>query len=170
MVAALVLGLSSVGCSTVEYADSVSQANPLDAVESDLVGRLNDLRADAGVPALKVCASLNVSASGHSDDMRDNGYLKEVGPDGSTTASRACEAGFSAACEGTLGMAELLAKGFAGGEQTLTQWAMDPGTEPALVNALFVTLGVGRSMGGESAIWTLDLAAADDPSCESAAP
>lgn len=167
---ALALAPWAVGCSTVEYADSVSQANPLDAVESDLVGRLNDMRTKAGVPVLKVCATLNQSASAHSDDMRDKGYLKDVGPDGSTTVTRACEAGFSAACEGTLGMAELLAKGNASAAPTLEQWAADTGTQPVLVDAGFVTLGVGRSMGGETAIWTLDLAAADDPSCGNAAP
>jgi uncharacterized protein YkwD len=169
-VAALALGLASVGCSTVEYADSVSQANPLDAVESDLVGRLNDMRTDAFVPVLKVCATLNLSASQHSDDMRDNGYLKDVGPDGSTAVTRACKAGFTAACDETLGMAELLAKGNAGAAQTLDQWAADPGTQPVLVNPDFLTVGVGRSMGGESALWTLDLAGAEDPSCDDAAP
>ena len=47
---------------------------------------------------------------------------------------------------------------------------MDAATQPVLVNPDFKTLGVGRSMGGETAIWTLDLAAADDPSCDDAAP
>ncbi|MDI1436628.1 CAP domain-containing protein [Polyangium sorediatum] len=170
VVAALGLAPWALGCTTVEYADSVSQANPLDAVESDLIGRLNDMRTQAGVPVLKVCATLNQSASSHSDDMRDKGYLKDIGPDGSTAVSRACDAGFSAACEGSVGMAELLAKGFAGAAQTLEQWAMDEGTKPVLVNGDFLTVGVGRSMGGESAIWTLDLAAAVDPSCDAAAP
>jgi len=170
VLAALGLAPWTLGCSTVEYADSVSQANPLDAIESDLVGRLNDMRTKAGVPVLKVCATLNQSASFHSDEMRDKGYLKDIGPDGSTTVTRACDAGFSAACDGSVGMAELLAKGFAEAAQTLEQWAADDGTKPVLVNGDFLTVGVGRSMGGQSAIWTLDLAAADDPSCGDAAP
>lgn len=170
VLATLALGVSTVGCSSVEYADSVSQANPLDAVENDLVGRLNELRSNAGAAVLKVCASLNASASAHSDDMRDNGYLKDVGPDGSTAVTRACKAGFSVACDGGVGMAELLAKGYASAAQTVDQWAADPGTQPVLVNPDFVTVGVGRSMGGESAIWTLDLAAAEDPSCDDATP
>jgi uncharacterized protein YkwD len=162
------LGLTpwTVGCSTVEYADSVSQANPLDAVESELVVQLNQMRTNAGVSVLKVCSTLNKSASAHSDDMRDKGYLKDVGLDGSTSVTRACEAGFSVACDGTVGMAELLAKGYAGAAQTLEQWAADTTTQPVLVNGDFLTLGVGRSMGGEAAIWTLDLAAAEDPSCD----
>ncbi|MDI1444824.1 CAP domain-containing protein [Polyangium sp. 6x1] len=170
VLAALGLAPWTLGCSTVEYADSVSQANPLDAIESDLVGRLNDMRTKAGVPILKVCATLNQSASAHSDDMRDKGYLKDIGPDGSTAVTRACEAGFSVACDGSIGMAELLAKGNAVASATLDQWAADTGTQPVLVNGDFLTVGVGRSMGGETAVWTLDLAAADDPSCDDAAP
>jgi len=166
----LALGLLTASCSTVEYADSVSQANPLDNAESDLVGALNDHRTAAGVPVVKACATLNQSASAHSDEMRDKGYLKDIGPDGSTAVTRACEAGFSAACDGSVGMAELLAKGFAGGAETLEQWKMDAATQPVLVNPDFKTLGVGRSMGGETAIWTLDLAAAEEPSCDAAAP
>src|SRR6185295_674770 len=79
LVLALV-GLGSVGCSSVEYADMTSQANPLDSFESALIGQLNDFRGQKGLSILKPCASLNKSASQHSDDMRDKGYLADTSP------------------------------------------------------------------------------------------
>src|SRR5690349_12184274 len=88
----------SVGCGSELVNKGPSSANPLDAEESDLVFSLNEVRDGMGVGALKVCASLNVSASGHADDMRDRSYLEETSPDGSTVRSRACEASFEAAC------------------------------------------------------------------------
>lgn len=165
LVAALALG--AFGCSEVEYADSVSQKNPLDSFELELVAGLNKLRKDAGAPTVTAsgCASLNASASSHSDDMRDKGYLDDVGLDGSTTPSRACDAGFAVACDGKIAMAELIAKGNGEGTATLDQWVADPNSKPLLLDPQFVVVGVGRSLGGDSAIWTLDLAAATDPSC-----
>jgi len=163
-----VLGLTSVGCSEVTYEDDTSQANPLDAWESELVGALNDLRTASSVPALKVCASLNTSASKHSDDMRDKNYLDDVAGDGSTPPIRACGAGYTAACEGNIAMSELLAKGNADGKSTLDQWNKDVNTSPVLKDPQFVVVGVGRSLGGEAGIWTLDLAGMDDPSCAGA--
>jgi uncharacterized protein YkwD len=164
------LCLGALGCSEVEFADSTSQQNPLDAFESELAVSFNTMRSDAGLTTLKVCATLNTSASLHSDDMRDNGYLSDKGLDSSTTPSRACAAGFTAACDGKLAMAELLAKGNAEGKPTLDQWAADATTKPVLMDPQFVVLGIGRALGGESAVWTMDLASVTDPSCDAATP
>jgi len=163
-------GLGNVGCSSVEYADTTSQANPLDAFESALIGQLNDFRGSKGLAILKPCATLNKSASQHSDDMRDKGYLADTSPEGTKPPDRACSAGFSAACGGKIAMSELLAKGFAEGTDTFDQWNKDATSAPIMVDPQFVVVGIGRSLGGESALWTMDLAGSDDPSCTSAAP
>jgi uncharacterized protein YkwD len=166
--ALLASALGAAGCSDdVGYADGTSQANPLDAEESAVVVRLNELRAGAGVATVKACASLNVSASAHSDDMRDKSYLKDVSPDGSTTLTRACNAGYKPACNNGVAMAEQLASGHAEGALTFAQWSGDANTAKVLTDPQWGVVGVGRSMSSEkAALWTLDLATAADPSCE----
>lgn len=157
--------IASASCSSVEYPDGPSQANPLDAIESTMLFSINDLRATKGLLSLKQCAVLNVSASAHADDMRDNNYFDDDGPDGSTPRSRACAAGYQAAC-GNAGMGELVAKGVAEAEGTLASWEKDATASPILLDPSFKVVGVGRSMGGEAAIWTVDFGSQEDASCD----
>jgi uncharacterized protein YkwD len=145
-----------------------STANPLDAEESAMVQAVNDLRGDNGIQMLKDCATLNVSASKHSDDMRDQGYLDDVAPDGSTPRSRACEAGYQSACSDSSAMAELVASGIETAEGSLGQWTKDEKNRNLLIDPNLVALGVGRADGGESPYWTLDLGSAVEPSCDQA--
>lgn len=158
------------GCTSVEFADNVSVANPLDEFESEVVVLLNELRAGAGVPTVKVCASLNVATSAHSDDMRDKNYLSDVAPDKSTTPTRACAAGYAPACIGSAGMVEFIAKGNGEGDATFNQWKMDADTSVMLTRSEFVVVGVGRSLGADKPIWTMDMADKPDESCDEAAP
>jgi uncharacterized protein YkwD len=161
-----VVALAITGCTSVEYADKVSVANPLDPFELDVRDQLNALRTTAGVPALTVCASLNVATSAHSDDMRDKNYLSDVGPDKSTTPTRACDAGYQPACVGTAAMVEFIAKGHGEGTNTLDQWKADPKSSALLTAPEFVVMGLGRSLGADYPIWTLDMADQTDASCE----
>jgi len=158
------------GCTSVDYADKVSVANPLDEFESDLVVKLNGLRQAAGAPVLAVCATLNVATSAHSDDMRDNNYLSDVAPDKSTTPTRACAAGYQPGCIKTVAMVEFIAKGHCEGSVTLDQWKADPKSSVMLTKPEFVVMGVGRALGADYPIWTLDLADKTDASCDEAAP
>lgn len=159
------VALTATGCSSVEFADKVSPANPLDEFEQDLVNKLNELRQGAGVPTLAVCASLNVATSAHSDDMRDKNYLSDIAPDKSTTVTRACDAGFEPACLGVPAMIEFIANGHGEGTVTLDQWKMDPSSSKELTRPEFVVVGVGRALGGDKPIWTMDMADRTDASC-----
>ncbi len=151
--------LAITGCSSVEFADKVSPANPLDEFELDLVTELNALRTGAGVSKLTVCASLNVATSAHSDDMRDKDYLSDVAPDNkSTTPVRACDAGYQPGCSGSAGMVEFIAKGHGEGSVTLEQWKKDAASGVMLTKPEFVVVGVGRALGADLPIWTLDMA------------
>lgn len=147
-----------------------SAANPLDAEESAMVQAVNDLRGMQGVPMLQDCAALNVSASKHSDDMRDQGYLDDQAPDGSTPRSRACEAGYQAACGDSAAMAELVASGIYEAEGSLAQWTKRADTTAILIDAGLAAIGVGRADGGESPVWTLDFGGAYEASCEQLPP
>jgi uncharacterized protein YkwD len=163
----LALSLSSAACTSIEVPTGPSQANPLDPEESDIVFLLNQLRTSKGLPAVNVCKSLNASASGHSDDMRDNAYLSDMGPDGSTVRTRACAAGYQAACGSTIAMAELVASGNTAGQDTFNQWTGDATSSPILTNGVFLVVGVGSSEASDgSFLWTLDLGGVADPSCQ----
>ncbi|MFO0758666.1 MAG: CAP domain-containing protein [Byssovorax sp.] len=138
----------------------------LDDQEDALLLALNDLRKGAGIAdPVKVCASLDVSASAHSDDMRDESYLSDKGKDGSTPRSRSCAAGYKPGCGTSVAMAEVVAAGFSDGKSTLPQWTKDEGTKAILLNASLNVVGVGRALGGDQGVWTLDLASEDDASC-----
>jgi uncharacterized protein YkwD len=139
-------------------------ANPLDIHERTAFDAVNEIRTAAGVTPLTECASLNVSASRHSDDMRDKGYLDDNGPDGATPKTRACAAGYVTAC-GDTAMAELVAAGNGDGQLTVDQWKADTTTGPLMVDPLFTVGGIGRALFGERPIWTLDMAPVNEPSC-----
>jgi uncharacterized protein YkwD len=154
------------GCSSVENAPAeTSPANPLDSEEGTLVYDLNSYRAQNGLAALKVCASLNVAASAHADDMRDHGYLNDTGSDGSSARSRACASAYMAACDAKTQLAELVSSGNELGDQVFPLWTKDAKTEPILRNATLVVIGVGRSLGGDVPYWSVDLADHDEASC-----
>jgi len=163
----LALPLALVACSgSTSCPCPPTVPNPLDPESNAVVQALNIQRGMAGVSSVSVCKSLNVSAAGHSDDMRDNSYLNEISPtDGSDVRTRACKAGYAAACGTTILMAEFVAEGNGTGATTFAQWATDPTAGPDLVKPGFTVVGVGRSVGAANEYWTLDLAAVVDPSC-----
>jgi uncharacterized protein YkwD len=171
VIATLALPLGGAACTGSTAADDgPSQANPLDGEEASLMAGLNMLRASQTppLPSIAVCFSLDISASAHSDDMRDHNYLAQSPPDdaSSTVRTRACTAGYAPACSGNIAMGEVLAEGFGSGATTLTGWEANPTSDGILLNATFIVGGVGRAIGATTEMWTLDLAAVTDPSCQ----
>jgi uncharacterized protein YkwD len=162
--ACFVLGSTACGSDVVSL--EKSQANPLDVEESALFGAVNELRSSSGLPTVAVCRSLNAAASQHADDMRDLHYLDDDGKDGSAPLDRACSAGYTAACGSGTGMAELVASGTETGPATLEQWTNDPVTNALVFDGTLIVGGIGRSLGGDAPVWTFDLAASADPSCD----
>ena len=165
---ALLVGLFASGCSgDVQSNPGPSEANPIDAEESAVIAGLNKLRAGAGITTpMLVCVSLNVSAAAHADDMRDNAYLSDTGPDGSTPRSRGCKVGYSPACDDkTTAMAEVVASGLVNGADTLPQWQKDEKTQALLLNPALSVVGIGRALQGDVPTWAMDLASKDDASC-----
>jgi len=160
------LALLAPGCEADVGVTGPSTANPLDDGESKLVEAINAHRAASGLSTLTLCASLNISASAHSDDMRDRDYQSDIGQDGSTTMSRACKAGYKPGCDGGA-MAEVIASGSDDPEHTLGQWTADATAGPILQNPTLTILGVGRTFRDEQpSVWTVDFGAAADSSCQ----
>ncbi len=163
---ALVLAAFPLGCSASVTDLGPSQANPLDSEEASLLSAFQTFRTQMGLPAVAGCASLNVSASAHADDMRDHNYLADMAPDGSTVRTRACAAGYSPACSDAPSVAEAVASGNDVGTDVLMQWETDMKTQPVITNPALVVVGIGRSEGDESThLWAMDLASIPDASC-----
>jgi len=163
---ALLLALT--GCpSSTAGADAASDP-ALDPVESEAIYQLNRIREDAGIAAtVIVCTSLNAAASGHSDDMRNKGYLKDTAPDGSTVRTRSCSAGYQPGCADATSMGELVASGVDDGKGVIDEWATNPDAKAVMLNPAFVAAGIGRAVSDdETSWWTLDMSGSDDPSCK----
>ncbi|APR77124.1 Hypothetical protein A7982_02471 [Minicystis rosea] len=162
---AAILMLSA--CANTTTTNDVSDP-ALDPFESDAIYEMNRVREDAGVAAiLTACTSLNVSATKHSDDMRDQDYLKEQGLDGSTIRTRSCAAGYQPGCVESTAMGELIAKGIDDGKTVVAQWSTNADAHALMVSPSLVAIGVGRSLGEDGTMWwTVDLGGQADPSCQ----
>jgi uncharacterized protein YkwD len=154
------------GCSASVTDLGPSQANPLDSEEAALLSDFRAFRNAMGLPDVSGCASLNVSASAHADDMRDHNYLSDMAPDGSVVRTRACDAGYAPACSNAAAVAEAVASGSDVASEVLMQWENDAATGPILANPALIVVGIGRSEGDQTThIWAMDLASIADPSC-----
>lgn len=161
-----VLAASLVGCGGEDPPPGPSEANPLDGEESSLLQGLNEHRARNSVEPLSECAALNVSASKHADDMRDESFVSGEGSDGSTARQRACDAGYQPACDSGGLFFEAVGSGGEEGYIMLRNWQDDSTTNQILLDANIVVAGVGRSVGDDGARWALDLGAESHDSCQ----
>jgi len=140
---------------------------PLDSEELAFLNIINDYRANNGLGALTACVSLNRTAQGHSEDMRDQDYFDHTGLNGSTPWDRACDACFDLGCGPSTAMAENIAAGNPGAMDTFTQWKNSPGHDANMLDSDFTMIGIGRSLGGGTygTYWTNVFAGSDEPSC-----
>jgi uncharacterized protein YkwD len=138
----------------------------LDVEEQRFLELLNEHRANNGRAPVSTCASLNLAAQAHSDDMRDQNYFDHTGLDGSSPGSRACDAGFEL-CEST-GFGENIAAGNTDAEGTFDQWVNSSGHNANMLGGSYVVVGLGRATGGGryGTYWTNVFATRDDPSCD----
>lgn len=77
------------------------------SLEKSVVAQMNEERAAAGLPELKIEAHLNAAAQEHSDWMAQTGTLAHTGEGGSTPTERIEDTGFP--LEGSWGTAENVA-------------------------------------------------------------
>lgn len=143
----------------VDHERPVSQANPLDADEAALLDALNARRASAGLGLLVECPALNSSASLHVDDMRDQSYLTETAPDGSTVRSRACEAGYEPACNKSTAMGEALSRGLDDPAAIAEQLTASSITSVIVLNPDYQAVGVAHAEVASPPVWAIDLGA-----------
>jgi len=131
------------------------------------LGIINDYRQQNGLGPLAACRSLNRTAQGHSEDMRDNNYFSHTGLNNSSPWTRACDACFDLGCGPSTAMAENIAAGNSDAQSTFTQWKNSPGHNKNMLGSKFTMIGIGRATGGGQygVYWTNVFAGDDEPSC-----
>ena len=128
---------------------------------------INQHRANNGLGPLKTCVTLNRSAQGHSEDMRDQNYFSHTGLNGSTMVTRSCDACYAPACPLSTAMGENIAAGNSTASATFTQWKNSAGHNMNMLSASYTVMGIGRATGGGQYgfYWTNVFGGKDDGTC-----
>jgi uncharacterized protein YkwD len=112
-----------------------------EATQEERVVRLvNDERARAGVPPLRVDARLRKAARAHSADMARRNFCAHECPDGTTPTDRMRTAGYPRPG------AENVAKGQRTPHLVMHAWMTSPGHRTNVLNPAFTTIGVGAQL------------------------
>ena len=128
-------------------------ARPPGHVVQDVVGLVNDARADAGCAPVRSDPRLQRAAQDHSIDMATRDYLSHTDPDGRTFAERIRDAGFEGSPLG-----ENLAAGHTSPESVVAAWLGSGPHRAAILNCAYTRIGVGLGTGGTYGYyWTQDL-------------
>ncbi len=120
---------------------------------SDLLGRINALRASKGLPPYTLNSSLSVAAQSQSQWLIDNACtIAHTHPDGSTPRSRAQAAGY--------GSSEVGENIYCGTMATLNDawifWLNSPIHYAGLVNTRYKEVGIGIAHSSDGSGFTLD--------------
>ena len=120
---------------------------------TQLIGLINQARADVGRAPLTMSPILMTAAQEHSIDMACNDFLEHSGSDGTWTGDRLIRAGYSSTY-----YLEVIAIGLPG--DAMNQWRVDPLHWDAIINSRVTEIGVGyvfvrtSSYGG---YWTVNM-------------
>ena len=123
-----------------QYADGIAAAAILTLT--------NDLRAQYGLPPVAVNSALTAAAQAYAETMATNNWFAHVGPDGSTSASRAVAAGYT----GWSYLAENLYHGFYAEAPTsiIQAWTASPTHLSAILSEQATEIGVGCYVVGDN--------------------
>ena len=115
--------------------------------------RINGHRAVAGLAPLTVNEELSRAAARHSEEMARRSLMTHAGIDGSNPVQRVRAEGYRGR-----GVGEVVAMGFADGDQVVAAWMASPEHRTLLLSPRFreVSVGVAESASG-SVFWTADL-------------
>lgn len=107
---------------------------------SRMLAYVNALRADAGVPPVRMCPNLRKSAQRYAQTMARTGTVAHVGPDGSTSGQRMAAAGYRADMSG-----ETLAAGQDTVVQVMRAWRASPTHYAAITDPRLRHVGFGHT-------------------------
>jgi uncharacterized protein YkwD len=126
----------------------------LSQAELQMVDAVDDARAEAGCPALRVDPRLTLASREHSEDMRERSYYSHVNPDGKGPEERAADEGYTAP------VGENLSQGVRSAQQVVRSWEDGGDERDRLLDCSYTSVGVGTERGGLlglSSWWTLML-------------
>jgi uncharacterized protein YkwD len=107
-------------------------------MSSQEISLINATRAQKGLPALKVNATLTASANAYAKLMADRNFFSHDGIDGSSPQSRIKASGYTGRFKG-----EALAAGQASPQSALNTWLNSPSHNAILMDRGAVEVGVG---------------------------
>ncbi len=123
-----------------------ANVNAQDDMAGQVLARINQARADAGLPLLTRNAQLDAAAQAHADDLQKNGTsLGHRGSDGSTIKQRIARAGYGGETTGENWAAYRTL------DQIMTFWLNDPPHRRNILHPKFREIGIGvarRANGG----------------------
>lgn len=118
----------------------------LEPFEAEMLGYINDFRAQNGRSALVASQTAGAAADHHSINMANQDFFSHTGQDGSTFDSRLREHGYSF----NTFLGENIAAGNASALQTFVQWRESPGHRANMLNANYSAIGIGRAFNSSS--------------------
>jgi uncharacterized protein YkwD len=110
------------------------------AWRSDMLTQVNDLRQQAGVGPVTLCANLTAAAQDYASVMAAKNHYGHVGLDGSQPWDRMAASGY-----GWQGAGENIAGGFNTPSAVMAGWRASPHHYDNLVNPSYTHLGLGRA-------------------------
>ncbi len=140
--------LLTLGCVLLLLAAPAAQAQD---ETSDLIGRINNLRASQGLPGYTLNGALNSAAYSQAQWMVETGQVSHSRPDGSTPRSRAAAAGYP-----TTEVSENIYGGTnASVGEAWTFWVNSGVHYRGLVNGRYKEIGIGIARGGWGTAYVL---------------
>jgi len=109
----------------------------------EMLQRVNDQRAAAGIGPLRMCATLTEAAQNYAVENADRGFISHSGATGSTLAGRAGWFGYG----GWTALGENLARGQTSVEQAVASWMASPGHRANIMNPAYTDVGFGLAGG-----------------------
>ena len=160
-VAVLGLGIAPVltgcpappGAAPAPAADAAAPAPGESSWSADLLARVNAERANAGLPALAACATLDLAAQRHSDDQAARSTMSHTGGDGSDLGTRADRAGY----RGWNALGENVAYGYGSPASVMAGWMSSSGHRGNILSGSFTNVGFGLATSASGTpYWTQD--------------
>ncbi|WP_066369034.1 CAP domain-containing protein [Herbidospora mongoliensis] len=119
-------------------------------LEANVVFFVNEARAKAGCPKLRIDSRLVASARRHSAEMAESGTFDHESPDGASPWDRMARAGYR------LGGAENIAKGYQKAGDAVESWLNSPSHRRNILNCQLTVTGVGVNLDPGGPWWTQD--------------
>ncbi len=124
----------------------------------EALGKINQMRAQNGVPPLYGNPALDQAAQRHCDDMASKGFVDSIGSDGTSGRQRIEAAGYPGWGGGARPWAESVYAGQLSFDDTLSFLVSDEGQRRPLLSARFREVGIGIASDGVRTYWTITYA------------